>query len=423
MEQRSCQLASKSALDPICPMMRYLLFVCCLAAFAAQGQDTLTVAQVLERTKNHPEVLAQNKIAALWRSANPTLPLLDEVSLRTQTRRSDIYQQDYQVRVAANGLRERRAYRQVQREEANIAEAKGREIAYDALYDAYLLLLDHHAYEQRQALLQNLLNVHLDRIRLFENAALSGGKTDPGSLMKAEFDRDGVLAEIEALSMKMNIAPRLLADAGTKPPQLDCRNWLEYPDMAARLLESLDTTSASHPKTLENQARMAKIDAEVALERARSQQVLDFVQMRYTNRPGEPFRNDFSVGAGFNIPWNGTRNARMQLLEIERFAEQEALVATQAGDRPEQMEAVETFLAHAASIKALNEQAAVFGKRYNLPELARTDQKGVEAVLLEQEFQVRYQLKALDHLKDLTEAYVRCIYLSGRLGERVWVIR
>ncbi len=404
-------------------MMRSLLFICCITACTAHGQDTLTIAQVLERAQNHPEVLAQNKIAAYWRSTDPSLPLLDEVALRTQTRRADIYQQDYQVRVATNGLRERRAYRQVQREEANIAEAKGQEIAYDALYDAYLLLLDHHACQQRQALLQNLLVVHLDRIRLLENAALSGGKTDPVALMKAEFDRDGVLAEMEALDLKMDIAPRLLADAGAKPPQLDCRDWLDYSGMAARLLESLDSAQTIHPENLENQARMAKIDAEVALERARSQQVLDFVQMRYTNRPGEPFRNDFSVGAGFNIPWNGTRNARMQLLEIERFAEQEELAATQAGNRPEQMEAVETFLAHAASIKALNEQAAVFGKRYNLPELARTDQKGVEAVLLEQEYQVRYQLKALDHLKDLTEAYVRCIYLSGRLGERVWVVR
>jgi hypothetical protein len=421
MDHRSRQSAAKSLIIAFRPMMRRLSILFCLAVSTAQAQDSLSIAEVLASAQKAPLAVAQGRIADRWRSTDAQLPLLDEASIRTQTRRFDIYQQSYQVRVGTNGLKERRAYRSVQAGEANIAQARGKEAEYEALYDAYAALVDYRAGAQRQTVLGQLLQVHKDRVQLIENAAVMGGKTDAEALMKAEIDRDGIVDEMQRLEMKTALIPLALGIVPPKPIALT--GWIPTEYMIDELIFVQDTTQLVHPESAIGQARMDKIEAETQLERARSQQWLDFVQVGYTNRPGEPFRNDISVGAGINIPWNGSRTARMQLLGVERFAEKEEMAAKQQEALVAMANAMLDFASHQSKIEQIKQQTEVFEKRYNLKELANADQKGLEAVLLYKEHQLRQMLKVLEEEKEMTEAYIKCIYWSGKLGEKNWLGR
>ena len=90
------------------------------------------------------------------------------------------------------------------------------------------------------------------------------------------------------------------------------------------VLSGIPLTPANEPNLVEKQAKINLIDAKSALERARSEQVLDFLQLRYQNHPNKPARRDYAISAGFNLPYKGSSRVRTAELAIEKHAAEAA---------------------------------------------------------------------------------------------------
>ncbi len=386
---------------------------------AVFAQNTVTTGQIINAAKDDVSAAAQQRIADFQRQTNARLPLLDEIAVRTQTRRSDIYQQDYQLRFSMNGRKERSAYHQLQQTETGVTEANRLEQQYYAYYERYKDLADYYAAARTLALQQSLLAVYEDKIRLFENQAALGA-ANPEALMKAEFDRDELQLRIRE---NENILRTKITElTGNANAVLDTSRWVTVADMAAVCVRIRDSLSV-HPSLGEDAAKITQLDAELQLEKAREQQVVDFLQVRYTNRPGEPFRNDFSVGAGFVIPWNGSRQARQQVLQIERYAASEELQALRSQLAAEKQKAIRRFFDRQTVVQATDQQIQTSKQRYNLDQMLQSDEDGIETVLLHQELQLRRRLKVRSYEQEMTEYYLEALFLGGFLADKNWLER
>jgi hypothetical protein len=376
------------------------------------AQNRIKPEQVLGLAFKDAEVVAAQNTADFQRQINAKLPFLDQISVRTQTRRSDIYQQDYQTRISVNGVKEQSAYRKMQASEIAVVEANKLERLHYALYDRYLQLADYYAIAKEIPLQESLLLVYLDKIKLLENMAIYAVDTDPESLMKAEFDRDEL--ELKIKENRLALLEKSALFSNIPKSDVDTLGWVSLPQMSQTLLL---TDTVFHPSSKEETAKIARINAEAELEKARGAQILDYFQLRYTNRPGEPFRNDYSVGMGINIPYNGSRNARKTLLQIEQYAAEQDLQTLQLQcSAAIQKSKLQFFNAQSLHV-SIKTQIQKAGQRYNLKEVAAADNDGIVTVLLNSEFQLRRQLKLLSMEKEMTEKYLQILFLSGRLSE------
>jgi hypothetical protein len=395
--------------------IRVAVFIIISCCGVLNAQNRIQPEQVLALAFKDAEVVAAQNNADFQRRINAKLPFLDQISLRTQTRRSDIYQQDYQARISVNGLKEQSAYRKMQASEIAVVEANKLERLHYALYDRYLQLLDYYVVSKKISLQEALLLVYLDKIKLLENMAIYAVNTDPEALMKAEFDRDEL--ELSIKENKLILLAKSALFSNTPNSEVDTLGWVSLSQMSQTLMLTDTVSTELHPSGKEEMAKIARINAESELEKARGAQILDFFQLRYLNRPGEPFRNDYSIGAGFNLPYNGSKHARTSLLRIEQYAAEQDLKTLQFQLSEEiQKSKLQFFNAQALHI-AIWTQIQKAGQRYNLKEVAAADKDGIQTVLLNNEFQLRRQLKLMNTEKEMTEKYLQILFLSGQMSE------
>ena len=279
-------------------------------------------------------------------------------------------------------------------------------------------MLDYYAVVKMLAAQMQLLAVYEDKIKFLENSAVLTGEPNPEALMKAEFDRDELRLRVQ--ENQHTLREKMVLLTGSADAQLDTSGWVNWAQMSATCTALLDSLSP-HPSGAEAEAKIALINSELALEKAKGAQVFDFFQLRYTNRPGEPFRNDYSIGAGFNIPYNGSRNARKELLLIERYAAEQEQITLMAELQAAKKKALIRFFDHKSIIESTHAQVQKAAQRYNLNEVAQLDKDGIETILLHQELQLRRSLKILENTKSMIDYYLEALFLGGFLDDKNWL--
>ncbi len=179
------------------------------------------------------------------------------------------------------------------------------------------------------------------------------------------------------------------------------------------MLEGLSGAQGQHPESAEQQARIDRIFAEQNLLRARSAQVLDFVQVRYQNRPDEGFRRDFSVGLGFRLPYRGSDRVRKAGLEIERFSARQDLELYQQETARERATAQLRFAELYQRWQLARQQWTDSQARYTLAQGAAVSPLNL---LLARSIELRRELILLDLEEALYRQYLKALDLSGALS-------
>jgi hypothetical protein len=172
----------------------------------------------------------------------------------------------------------------------------------------------------------------------------------------------------------------------------------------------------THPEVASLDAKAAQITASAELELARDRKVIDFIQLRYGNLPGQPLRNEASIGLGLSVPWRGSRQARKDLLKIEAFeveqSKRRALAALKADMDKANSELEQLHAAWAATRQSIQ----LADQRYQIDKVAASDENGIELILEHMTLQTKRQAKALKLETEIRQRYVDLLYLSGQLS-------
>lgn len=391
----------------------------CIATFSLAAQTATNGGSILATVFSDPGVKAQTNIVDFQRQTSTRLPLLDQVSLRTETDEFRLARQRYATRFSVNGLLEKRQYRKWMQTSIQVAETGREDRFLSALYDRYNDLADYYAIVRTLPIQQQLLVVYNDKLKVLETLAASDVETDLKEMMQTEYERDELLVRIqENATQQAHLEQHFGALMYiSTPTPIDTAGWMSPQKMFERLNGIVDS-SITTPDVLEKEAKIAQIKAEYQLEKARSHQMLDFIQFRYADKYEDPFRFDASISMGFTLPYNGTRNAKKNLLSIEQHSAEQELLALRNQVKEAVQENWEALNNTYQQHQLLHSQIQQSEKRYATAHIATLGPDGVEALLQLRELQLKRQLKLQATEDNIREQYLEILFLSGRLSEK-----
>ncbi len=352
------------------------------------------------------------------RQNNQNLPFLEQIGLRTETDRFELRRQEYLARINVNGILEMREQRRFQRSDLAVEESRQRLYFHEALLERYQTLTGYYLTQRELALHLQLRQVYDDQVLVLQKMAALNTGVDVTDLIKAEYDRDELvlkIAESESRLEQLRKSIQLFLPDATGNWQLDTTAFIQ-PGSIEQVVAQLPQTVLQNPEVAEKEAEINRIDAEYALEKAQSQQMLDFFQIRHHNRPEEGFNRAFSVGFGINLPYKGSTRVKTSALKIEKNAAGQELqlylndLANQmAADR--QQISVLARRHRQAQQQWLDSQA-----RYTLEQSGTARDAGPLPLLEAREGQLKRQVALLGIEFSLFENYLQLLDRSGILS-------
>ncbi len=381
-------------------------------------QKMLSVDAVLAAARQDSRVRAQEGHLDYARQVDPRLPFLNGVSLRTQTDRLELQRQRYAVRISTNGFREMRAARRYQQAGIFVAETRTRTLLHEALTERYEVLITHHLAARELELHRQFLLVYEDKLTVLHTKATLGADADVEDLIEAEYDRDETVLRATAAEQVLQESRNTLvaftpgAETGSV---LDTAGFLSANNLLLAAT-GLPDQALQHPELLEQAARVARVEAEFQTEKARSQKLLDFVQVRHDNRPSEPLSRDISFALGLNLPFRGTSTYKMAELKIEKNAAEAELCQLQAESARRVQEARAQLLALDAQYRQAQQQLTGNQAEYTLQQAGAGVAAEPMTLLRAKELLLKRRHRLLDIEAEMYARYLDVLDTGGYLS-------
>lgn len=268
-----------------------------------------------QSTINSTEFIQQ--YISLVHADNNALPLtdnfkaawLDELQFRTRTRDFDINQQRYSFRFKPSTKKIRSAQTNL----SNLLEKefllKKAALGNSLLVLAYKDWLELVTLKKKIAIDENLLVIYGD----IEKVLLKLSQYE--KLNVKEFLE--VKRDISETTIDIQASKKIIVDylAETRVNDLD---FLSIADIRSNLAE-INLSNPSRISEEQESVKQAVLEAEMALETAEQQRLLDFFQVQYDGPHTDDLQERVSIGASINIPISSKRNLKMQELELEQL--------------------------------------------------------------------------------------------------------
>lgn len=393
----------------------WALMVSCTCA----GQSLISSSQLLAASRLEPSYTIQGQHLAYIDEVDPHLPYLNQISLRTQTDRFDPARQEYALRFSVNGLSEISRASQLQMSDAASKASLQRLYLQESLLQRYQGIAAYHYLLQRLSVEKELQQLYADKTKVLKKRGLLDVETDVDELIKNEFDLDRIDLDIVQDESRLDYTIEVMKSTtpsieGDWVP--DTTGFITLPQIEVQLSQFSDTIN-NHPQMAIRQAKASEIDAEYALEKAKSNQVLDFVQVRYANVPNlQDLNRELSLGFSFLMPFNGSSHLKMKELLIEKDEANQNILLYQndLNDRTTRARLkLESLLRqyHLAE-KQLEEHQ----NRFNLDESLLPMEDAALLLISARELQLRRRLNLLSLENDIMDQYIGLLDLTGMLS-------
>ncbi len=333
-----------------------------------------------------------------------------EMEFRTETEDFEFPRQEYLLRFSPSTPGIRRAQSQLielAKEESGVNQMDFRiKLARSVLEE----LVEIRAVTEELKLQRRLLAVYEDERKLAGNRAAEGEDYDVRALLQTEAGIQDLLLEIKSNEY------RLQALAGDGPLPADSQ-LLPAPAIAEKL-ESVDWAGQENAGSWKGRLDRAQLDAEMKLEKAEQNRIIDFVQMRYNGPHTDIFQERINVSLGFDLPHSAGKKMKLEELRVEQLLleqelrHQKTLDSLKLLSRIKELRArIEEWKLHQEKLDGLRAQWQALRERgidaaYDAP----------EAYLFQQEALLKAQLKILGLENDIYRAYFNLLEQSGVLG-------
>lgn len=233
-------------------------------------------------------------------------PWLEELEFRTQVREFDLDHQRYQIRFSPTTKKVRTAQQRIVhllKEEADLKRAKYWNGFLKNAYEDWIKIRT--IYEQLFIHQQTLIVYQDIETVLLKLGQLEG--LDVKELLKVQGEITKSTIEIEFLEEKV---AKYIGTAALVDSDLLTINSIPI---------RLKMISGEVPSFLaEDQNETAFVQAELDLERAEQQTILDFFQLQYSGPTTDPWDEQIAISASFNIPFSKKAKLKETELQIEQ---------------------------------------------------------------------------------------------------------
>jgi len=387
-------------------------FYCC------QGQATLSSGVILASARQDLSLDLQSQRLKYMEDKQRRLSFVEEISIRTETDRFEINRQQYLARVSVNGWGEMHHINEMHAAELTAEQKMQRVYLHEALVDRYQAIASFQQVLRELSLQKDLLLVYEDKVNVLKKMAALNVKADLDELIKVEYDVDEQSLKINEFEDQVDQLRQwigILADTAAGDWQLDTVNFIA-PAQIELIVDQLPDSISQNPTLEQKQNKIEQIDAAYSLEKAKSNQMLDFLQVRYAGRPNDPFEQDLAFGISLLIPYKGTSKVKMgELLIDKNNADQNAQLY--------QNELTRQMTLARQKVKALSQRYRLAQQqwqdsqaRFTLEQSAISQSEGPLTLLDAKEMQLKRQMTLLEIRRDMLEQYLKILDWSGFLS-------
>jgi hypothetical protein len=394
-----------------------LLLSFLLEALSSSAQERLDPAALLLTALQDPSVLAQQQHVQFAKSHQPRLALVDGAQLRTESNRFELIRQEYLARLSWNGILEKKRYQQLQTVSVQTSQTQLEESFSEVLLQRYLLLHLYRSTQQKQGLQYQLIQVLQDKKTVLQVLSANSDQADPSDLYKLQFDLDKLeLDHLESTQLQAQVQAQI-ADwlPNTILLPIDTSSWIQPTELYQNLQKTTDFSSL-FAESMQHKAKLSEIDAEIRLETAKSRQIIDFIQFRYGNRPGDPFRYAAAVSLGLNVPFNSSRTAKKQELRIEQHEEETKLSVLQQELLQEKKQLLRDLERYLQQFQLIHRQIEDGKKQFAPEKLVQLEKNSLVTLLQYQELQLKRQLQQAEIAEQMQEVYLQYLFLNGNIS-------
>lgn len=387
---------------------------------ACQGQLRITSGNVLASARKDPVVDLHQQQIEYIQETHLNLPFINEISLRTETDRFDISRQEYLARVSVNGFSEMQQERLLHDSDLASKAVLHRVYLHEALLERYQSLASYRHLQRQLEIQRGFRQVYEDKVKVLNRMAALHAGANLDELIKTEFDLDNLvlkIAESEYLLVQLRLSIQTMMAMDTNTWQLDTSDFITNSQIEV-VVAQMPASVIQNPQVVEKQVKIDKINVEYNYEKAKSNQVLDFFQVRYANLPNPAqLERELSFGLGINLPFRGTSRVNMSELAIDKNAASQNLqlyltdLTRQVASSRIQVDAL------GKRFRIAEQQWQDSQARFTLdhPQSAHTE--GPLTLLNARELQFKRKMNLLDIERDLMEQYLNLLDWTGRLSE------
>lgn len=397
-----------------CSLVFFWIVVSC------SGQILITSGNVLASARQDLVVDLHQQQVEYIQQTNLNLPFVNQISFRTETDRFDISRQEYVGRVSVNGFSEIHQQRLLQDSDLSAKQGMQRVYWHEALAERYQAIASYRHIQRQLQIQEGLRQVYEDKVTVLKKMAALNAGADLDELIDTEFDHDNLvlkMAESESILEQLRLSFQTMMTLDSTSWQLDTTDFVT-PDQIELVVAAMPETVLQNPQIVEKQIKIDQLNAEYNYERAQSNQVLDFVQVRYANLPvSTDLNRELSIGLAINLPFKGTSRVSMREIAIDKNAANQNM---------------QLYLADLSRQVASSKlQVVTLGKRFRMaqqqwqdsqarftlehPQNAQTE--GPLTLLNARELQFKRQMNLLDIERDLMEQYLNLLDWTGQLSE------
>ena len=385
---------------------------------AIHAQTLLSSNTILASAREDIKPGLQNQHLQYIEETNRGLPFVERISIRTETDRFNVDRQEYLARMSVNGWSEMRHTKEMQSVELTAEQKTQRVYLHEALVDRYEVIASLHQVLQEMRLQKELQLVYADKITVLKKQASLNIKPDLEELIKAEYDLDEENLKIDASQSEVEQLRHwigLLAPAAEGEWLLDTTHFVT-PAQIELIIGQLSPSVIQNPTLEQKQTKIEQVNAEYDLEKAASNQLLDYFQVRYAGRPDNSFDQDFTIGAGFLLPFKGSSSVKLSELKIEKDNADQNVKVYQEELMREMTIALQKIKALGLRYRLAEQQWKDSQAGYTLDQYGVSQAEGPFTLLHAKEMQLKRQLSMLDIQRDMLEQYLKVLDWSGDLS-------
>lgn len=396
---------------------------CCLVllasiCFTGNAQSLLTSNTILASAREDIKPGLQNKHLQYIEETNRGLPFVERISIRTETDRFNVDRQEYLARMSVNGWSEMRRTKEMQSVEWTVEQTTQRIYLHEALIDRYEVVASLHQVLQELRLQQELQLVYQDKITVLKKQASLHIKPDLEELIKAEYDLDDETLKIDASQseiQQLRNLIQLLSPVAEGEWVLDTSHFIT-PAQMELVVSQFSPTVTQNPSLEEKKNKIEEASAAYDLEKAASNQMLDYFQVRYAGRPENSLDQDFTIGAGFLLPFKGSSGVKLSELQIEKDNADQNVKIYEEELMRDMTIALQKIKSLGARYRIAEQQLKVSQASFTLEQYGVSQSEGPFTLLQAKEMQLKRELALLDIQRDMLEQYLQVLDWSGNMS-------
>ena len=301
----------------------FLSLVFLFAYLGGFAQTSLTTTQLLSDKPIIPgSTLLQSNLQFL-KETKQGMPVIRGMEIRSETDEADLSRQEYMFRMSFNNKDVRTVQDNLVKNNVRFYELKSQLIEEAALIDRYELIVDWYYVDEELSYLQEKKILYEDEKTIYQKMLANSLELDINNLLKVnesiqELDRNVLQLNLRKEYLMGQLLPDLDLSAGYG---LNNRGWISLQTMEMVLNGVKDLPFNNLAQAIQ-EVELGMERLQFDMEEAESNQVLDFIQLKYAGRNNLEFKNELSFGIGFNLPTKSTSRIKLNEAKLDIFDEE-----------------------------------------------------------------------------------------------------